>query len=153
MMVCKIKDLRRCRRLMVAASCDFPVLTMAMFWRSTTTRGAAAGGLAGLLASVLLVVLSKTVWVAVFHFATALFPYENPALFSIPLAFLFTWLFSVTDHSERAFGERKSVRGDQRSAVAGDRGPANGSGVLTAAKHWREAPTSGELLNSREEGQ
>ena len=83
--------------LSVAASCNFPVLAMAMFWRGTTTRGAVAGGLAGLLASVLLVVLSKTVWVAVFHFTAAAFPYENPALFSMPLAFLFTWLFSVTD--------------------------------------------------------
>jgi cation/acetate symporter len=94
--------------LSVAASCNFPVLAMAMFWRGTTTRGAVAGGLAGLLASVLLVVLSKTVWVAVFHFATALFPFENPALFSMPLAFLFTWLFSVTDRSARAVRERKA---------------------------------------------
>jgi cation/acetate symporter len=94
--------------LSVAASCNFPVLAMAMFWRGTTTRGAVAGGLSGLFASVLLVVLSKTVWVAVFHFATALFPFENPALFSMPLAFLFTWLFSVTDHSERAALERKA---------------------------------------------
>jgi cation/acetate symporter len=71
-----------------------------------TTRGAVAGGLAGLFASVVLVVLSKTVWVAVFHFATAPFPYENPALFSMPSAFLFCWLFSVTDRSARAVRER-----------------------------------------------
>jgi cation/acetate symporter len=51
-------------------------------------------------------VLSKTVWVAVFHFPAALFPYENPALFSMPLAFLFLWLFSVTDRSARAVRER-----------------------------------------------
>src|SRR5262249_4466956 len=85
--------------LSVAASCNFPVLTMAIFWRGMTTRGAVAGGLAGLVASVVLVLLSKTVWVAVFHFATAPFPYENPALFSMPLAFLFGWAFSVTDRS------------------------------------------------------
>lgn len=92
--------------LSVAASCNFPVLAMAIFWRGTTTRGAVAGGLAGLIASVVLVVLSKTVWVAVFHFATAPFPYDNPALFSMPLAFLFTWLLSVTDRSARAARER-----------------------------------------------
>jgi cation/acetate symporter len=92
--------------LSVAASCNFPVLAMAIFWRGTTTRGAVAGGLAGLFASVVLVVLSKTVWVAVFNFKTALFPYENPALFSMPLAFLCTWLFSVTDRSARAKRER-----------------------------------------------
>lgn len=94
--------------LSVAASCNFPVLVMAMFWRGTTTRGAVAGGLAGLVASVVLVVLSKTVWVAVFGFPTALFPYDNPALVSMPLAFLFVWLFSVTDRSERAAREREA---------------------------------------------
>src|SRR5258706_2012622 len=40
--------------LSVAASCNFPVLVMAMFWRGTTTRGAVAGGLMGLAASVVL---------------------------------------------------------------------------------------------------
>ena len=94
--------------LSVAASCNFPVLAMAIFWRGTTTRGAVTGALAGLISSVVLVVFSKTVWVAVFNFKSALFPYENPALFSMPLAFLFIWLFSVTDRSARAARERKA---------------------------------------------
>ncbi|MCA6100526.1 cation/acetate symporter ActP [Bradyrhizobium australafricanum] len=94
--------------LSVAASCNFPILVTAIFWRGTTTRGAVAGGLAGLLASVLLVVLSKTVWVAMFNFKTPLFGYDNPALFSMPLAFLFIWMFSVTDRSERGVRERKA---------------------------------------------
>jgi cation/acetate symporter len=94
--------------LAVAASCNFPVLAMAIFWRGTTTRGAVAGGLVGLISSVLLVVLSRTVWVAVFHFATAPFPYDNPALFSMPLAFLSIWSFSVTDWSARGETERQA---------------------------------------------
>jgi cation/acetate symporter len=94
--------------LSVAASCNFPVLAMAIFWRGTTTRGAVTGALAGLFCSVILVVLSKTVWVAVFGFKSAPFPYENPALFSMPLAFLCIWLFSVTDRSARAVRERRS---------------------------------------------
>ena len=94
--------------LSVAASCNFPVLAMAIFWRGTTTRGAVTGALAGLFSSVILVVFSKTVWVAVFGFKSALFPYENPALFSMPLAFLFIWLFSVTDRSARAARERSA---------------------------------------------
>jgi len=52
---------------------DTTYLVMAMFWRGTTTRGAVAGALVGLAASVVLVVLSKTVWVAVFHFPAAIF--------------------------------------------------------------------------------
>ncbi len=60
--------------LSVAASCNFPVLAMAIFWRGTTTRGAVAGGLAGLISSVAFVVLSKTVWVTLFHFEKPIFP-------------------------------------------------------------------------------
>ncbi len=92
--------------LSVAASCNFPVLVMSIFWRGTTTRGAVAGGLIGLVSSVLMVVFSKTVWVAVFGFSTALFPYDNPALFSMPLAFFTIWAFSVTDRTARASQER-----------------------------------------------
>jgi cation/acetate symporter len=94
--------------LSVAASCNFPVLAMAIFWRGTTTRGAVTGALAGLFCSVILVVLSKTVWVAVFGFKSAMFPYENPALFSMPLAFFCIWLFSATDRSARAARERRA---------------------------------------------
>jgi cation/acetate symporter len=92
--------------LSVAASCNFPVLAMAIFWRGTTTRGAVVGGLVGLISSILLVVLSKTVWVAVFHFAAPLFPYDNPALFSMPLAFITIWLGSMSDKTRRAVAER-----------------------------------------------
>jgi cation/acetate symporter len=111
--------------LSVAASCNFPVLAMAMFWRGTTTRGAVVGGLAGLIASVVLVVLSKTVWVAAFKFPAPLFPYENPALFSMPLAFALIWLCSVTDRSARAVGERRAfdrqlVQSEIGTAAVGD---------------------------------
>ncbi len=94
--------------LSVAASCNFPVLAMAIFWRGTTTRGAVAGGLVGLISSVLFVVLSKTVWVAVFHFPAAIFPYDNPALFSMPLAFASIWFFSLTERGARADEERRA---------------------------------------------
>ncbi|MBN3785484.1 cation/acetate symporter ActP [Burkholderia sp. Ac-20353] len=92
--------------LAVAASCNFPVLLMALFWRGTTSRGAVAGGLAGLIAAVTLVVLSRTVWVTLFGYKAPVFPYENPALFSMPVAFAFIWLFSISDHSRSAESER-----------------------------------------------
>lgn len=92
--------------LAVAASCNFPVLAMAIFWRGTTTRGAVIGGIVGLISSILLVVLSKTVWVAVFHYAAPMFPYDNPALFSMPLAFLAIWVGSMSDRTSRANAER-----------------------------------------------
>ena len=36
----------------------------------------------------------------------AIFPYEYPALFSIAVAFIGIWFFSITDKSEAAEGER-----------------------------------------------
>ncbi|WP_374244095.1 cation acetate symporter [Zoogloea sp.] len=86
----------------IAASTNFPILILSMYWKGLTTRGALLGGLAGLISAVSFVVLSKAVWVVVLGNAAPIFPYEQPALFSMPLAFFFTWLFSVTDSSARS---------------------------------------------------
>ncbi len=90
----------------VAASCNFPVLAMSILWKGTTTLGALVGGLIGLVTAVIMVVLSKAVWVTTFGHAAALFPYDNPALFSMPIAFLGIWLVSKMDNSARAKRER-----------------------------------------------
>lgn len=92
----------------IAASSNFPILILAIYWRGLTTRGALAGGLAGLGSALVLVMLSKAVWVDVMHHTQAIFPYEHPALFSMPLAFIFAWLFSKLDSSRRAAGEREA---------------------------------------------
>ncbi|WP_459748339.1 cation acetate symporter [Pseudomonas sp. 3A(2025)] len=92
--------------LAIAASVNFPVLFLSMFWKGLTTRGAVAGSLAGLISAVVLLVLSPVVWVKVMGNETALFPYSNPALFSMTFAFVGAWLFSVTDQSARAQAER-----------------------------------------------
>jgi len=81
------------------------VLILSMYWKGLTTRGALVGGLVGLVSAVTFVVLSKAVWVVVLNNPAPIFPYEQPALFSMPLAFFFTWLFSVTDKSVRARDE------------------------------------------------
>jgi cation/acetate symporter len=90
----------------IAASANFPVLFLSMFWRGLTTRGAVTGGVIGLVVAVTLIVLGPTVWVDVLQNKVALFAYKNPALFSMTIAFFATWLFSVTDHSEAADKER-----------------------------------------------
>jgi cation/acetate symporter len=89
----------------VAASCNFPVLLMSMFWSKMTTKGAFVGGLAGLVGAVVMVVLSKTVWVDILGNPEALFPYKNPALFSMAIAFLGIWLASLLDRSQTARDE------------------------------------------------
>ncbi|MDO8608002.1 MAG: cation acetate symporter [Phaeospirillum sp.] len=90
----------------VAASANFPVLVLSMFWGGLTTRGAVLGGTIGLLMSVIMVVLSKAVWVQSFGFPAEIFPFAYPAIFSVPAAFFFSWLFSVLDNSPRAAQER-----------------------------------------------
>ena len=86
----------------VAASCNFPVLLLSMYWRGLTTRGALLGGWLGLVTAVTLTVLSPAIWVKVFGNAAPIFPYDSPAIFSLPLAFLGCWLGSVTDRSASA---------------------------------------------------
>jgi cation/acetate symporter len=90
----------------VAASATFPVLFMSVLWKNCTTRGAALGGFLGLITAVVLTVLSKSVWVDVFHNKDAIFPYTSPALFSMTAGFVGIWLFSLMDNSERAQRDR-----------------------------------------------
>ena len=104
----------------VAASCNFPVLVMSILWGGTTTMGALVGGFLGLISAVLMIVLSKAVWVDTFHMAAApVFPYDNPALFSIPIAFIFIWLVSNLDRSTRARREQAAFEAQSIRAETG----------------------------------
>ncbi|MDD5401204.1 MAG: cation acetate symporter [Sulfurimonas sp.] len=91
----------------IAASANFPILVLSMYWRRLTTRGAVIGGALGLGSAVLLVILSPVVWVSILGNKAAIFPYEYPALFSVTLAFVGTWFFSITDKSESAKEEQE----------------------------------------------
>ena len=86
----------------VAAAANFPVLILSMYWRGLTTRGALMGGYGGLVSAVLFVLFSKSVWVDVLGNTAALFPYTQPALFAMPIAFLLAYIGSTTDSSARA---------------------------------------------------
>ncbi len=90
----------------IAASANFPILFLSMYWKNLTTRGAVIGGSLGLLTAAVLVILSPVVWVDVFGNAKAIFPYSYPALFSMTVAFAGTWLFSILDRSPDAAKER-----------------------------------------------
>ena len=103
----------------VAASCNFPVLILSMYWKGLTTRGAIWGSIAGLVSAVLIVVLSKAVWVTVLGNKDPLFPYEQPAIFSMPIAFFFAWLGSTTDSSARAAQEKAAFEDQYVRAQTG----------------------------------
>ncbi|VIO72932.1 Cation/acetate symporter ActP [Bradyrhizobium ivorense] len=92
----------------IAASCNFPMLVMSIFWKNLTTRGALIGGLLGLASAVVGVILSPAVWEVTLGFAKGSAPIklDNPALFSMAIAFVSIWLISVLDRSARADTDR-----------------------------------------------
>ncbi len=92
----------------IAASANFPILFLSMYWRKLTTRGAVIGGTIGLATAVILVILGPTVWVDLLKNASPIFPYKYPALFSVIAAFVGIYIFSVTDNSEGAKAEREA---------------------------------------------
>ena len=92
----------------IAASANFPILFLSMYWRKLTTRGAVIGGSLGLATAVLLVILGPIVWVQILGNAEAIFPYKYPALFSVTAAFVGIWFFSITDKSHDAEAEREA---------------------------------------------
>jgi cation/acetate symporter len=79
----------------IAASANFPALLMSILWRRFSTFGAAASIVTGSVLAVGLIVISPTVWVDVLGNQTAIFPWKNPALISLPAAFLAGWIGSI----------------------------------------------------------
>jgi cation/acetate symporter len=92
----------------IAASANFPILFLSMYWKKLTTRGAVIGGSLGLATAVLLVILGPIVWVQILGNAEAIFPYKYPALFSVTAAFVGIWFFSITDKSQNAKDEQEA---------------------------------------------
>ena len=80
----------------IAASCNFPIIILSMYWSRLTTRGA--------------MILGPTIWVQILGHEKPIYPYEYPALFSMIVAFVGTWLFSVTDSSLAGQQERERFR-------------------------------------------
>ena len=94
----------------IAASCNFPIIILSMYWSRLTTRGAMIGGWLGLLTAVILMILGPTIWVQILGHEKPIYPYEYPALFSMIVAFVGTWLFSITDSSLAGQQERQRFR-------------------------------------------
>ena len=105
----------------VAASANFPVLFMSVLWKDCTTKGAVTGGFLGLVSSVVLTILSPSVWEATLGnpAGSAPFPYTSPALFSMTLAFLGIWLVSKIDNGERARIDRAGFLAQQVRSETG----------------------------------
>ncbi|MFO1191377.1 MAG: cation acetate symporter [Rhodoferax sp.] len=113
----------------IAASANFPVLFLSVLWKDCTTKGAVIGGFLGLISSVVLTVVSPSVWEATLGYpkGSALFPYTSPALFSMTIGFVGIWLFSVLDRSAQAAKDRAGFLAQQVRSETGI-GAAGASG-------------------------
>ena len=114
----------------VAASANLPSILYTMYWRRFNTRGSVWSIYTGLVSSVLLIVFSpaisgsKTSMLGqAVNFAW--FPLTNPALVSVPLAFLAGWIGTVTS----------SVRGDAELAAEMEVRSMTGAGAGEAIAH------------------
>ncbi len=77
----------------IAASANFPVLFLSMYWKNLTARGAFIGGFSGLVTAIVLAITGPIVWVEILGNETAIFPYKYTALFSVVIAFISIWFF------------------------------------------------------------
>ena len=86
----------------IAASVNFPILFLSMYWGGLTSRGAFVGGAVGLTSAVSCVIFGPTIWVGILGNEQAVFPYKHPALFSMTAAFVSIYLVSILDSSDEA---------------------------------------------------
>ncbi|MGQ0557032.1 MAG: cation acetate symporter [Nitrospiraceae bacterium] len=114
----------------IAASANFPVLFMSVLWKDCTTRGAVVGGFLGLMSSMLLTIVSPSVWETTLGYpkGSALFPYASPALFSMTIGVAGIWLFSILDRSSQAAKDRGGFLAQQVRSETG-------IGATTASGH------------------
>ncbi|HNQ67449.1 MAG TPA: cation acetate symporter [Bacteroidales bacterium] len=86
----------------VAASANLPAIIMIIFWKKTTGKGVAASIMMGVFSSIILILLSPTMF-EMYGLAktAAIFPLDNPGIVSIPLSFITLVLVSLKTRSER----------------------------------------------------
>jgi len=74
----------------VAASANLPSLVMLLFWSRTTRQGVIASVVVGMVSSLAWILLSGETYKNVYNLnpASALMPFSQPGIVTIPLAFL-----------------------------------------------------------------
>ncbi|MBA2270772.1 MAG: cation acetate symporter, partial [Chthoniobacterales bacterium] len=78
----------------VAASANLPVIVFSIFWKRFNTTGAVWGLGVGLLASIVLILISPD------FMKEPLFPLKNPGIVSIPLGFLGAFIGAMVGRGE-----------------------------------------------------
>ncbi len=85
----------------IAASCNFPIILLSMYWSKLTTRGAMLGGWLGLITAVVLMILGPTIWVQILG-------HEKPfSRMNTRRCSLSAWHSSVSGSSRQRIIQRK----------------------------------------------
>ncbi|GAA3869981.1 solute symporter family protein [Tessaracoccus defluvii] len=111
----------------VAASANLPSILYTLYWRRFTTRGSVWSIYTGLISSVVLIVFSPSISGSASSMLGegvnfAWFPLTNPALVSVPLAFLAGWLGTIT--SKKAADGELAIEMEMRSMTGAGAGEA-----------------------------
>ncbi|TWU05107.1 sodium/solute symporter [Stieleria varia] len=87
----------------VAASANLPALVMLLFWKGTTRQGIIASVLVGMISSLGWILLSAGTYKSVYGLdpSTAMTPFDQPGIVTIPLAFVTLIVVSLLTHSDR----------------------------------------------------
>jgi cation/acetate symporter len=107
----------------IAASVNFPILFLSMYWSRLTSRGAFIGGSIGLASAVACVITGPTIWVGILGNAEPIFPYKHPALFSMTAAFASIYLVSILDFSDEASNAKATFRTQLVRSLVGPLNP------------------------------
>lgn len=87
----------------IAASSNLPAIIMLLFWKKTTSRGISWAILVGMISSVLIILLSPTMYeIYGLKGSDAPIPLQNPGIISIPLGFITLVLISLVTKKHRA---------------------------------------------------
>jgi cation/acetate symporter len=88
----------------VAASANLPALVMLLFWRGTTKQGITAAIFVGMIASLGWILLSQQCYRDVYGLdpATAIVPFSQPGIVTIPLGFLVLVMVSLATQTRAA---------------------------------------------------
>ncbi|MBA3820022.1 MAG: cation/acetate symporter ActP [Deltaproteobacteria bacterium] len=92
----------------IAASANFPALLLSMTWRRFTTSGAVASMVTGTLSTLVLILLSPTVWKELLGNPEAIISLKNPGIITVPLSFAVAVIVSLATRepdAERGFDE------------------------------------------------
>ena len=93
----------------VAASANLPSIIMLLFWPKTTAKGIAASVVVGMISSLSIILLSPSICKKFYGMSEGIIPFDAPALFSVPLAFIVLVVVSLKTQDDNKKLEEKAT--------------------------------------------